>query len=321
MTRFSKSMFLMGAAVIALSACSGMKGPGEIGKKEDIVVRNNGLPNAQAAAAAPAARVAGQDFSSTVEQGQAVPAPEVANAEPLPNTSPAMEHAVEQQQAANAPVPSTTGATPPDRTTAPVSETRPLDAIAPTQPVNQTVTPPPAETAAAPAAAPVYPQTDYPAAAAPVAAPAVPAASPVPAPAPVAAPAPAPAPAVPTAVYSSSSAAPGPSAVPAGMDYPLDPNAPFSPKAIAAAEGTAVAAPAATSVDGTAPAPVGTGMADPGMIRAAQAALATKGGYTGAQTGEIDANFLNALTKFQGENGLPMGGLNEPTLKALGVIQ
>lgn len=312
MTRFSKSMFLMGAAVIALSACSGMKGPGEIGKKEDIVVRNNGLPNAQAAAA-PAAPVAGQDFSSTVEQGQAVPAPEVASAEPLPNTSPAMEHAVEQQQAANAPVPSTTGATPPDRTTAPVSETRPLDAIAPTQPVNQTVTPPSAETAAVPAAAPVYPQTDYPAAAAPVDAPAVPAASP----APVAAPAPA----VPTAVYSSSSATPGPSAVPAGMDYPLDPNAPFSPKAIAAAEGTAVAAPAATSVDGAAPAPFGTGMADPGMIRAAQAALAARGGYTGAQTGEIDANFLNALTKFQGENGLPMGGLNEPTLKALGVTQ
>ncbi len=57
------------------------------------------------------------------------------------------------------------------------------------------------------------------------------------------------------------------------------------------------------------------------MVRAVQAALAVKGAYTGPQTGIIDADFLNALTKYQGANGLPMGGVNEATLRHLGIIE
>lgn len=108
------------------------------------------------------------------------------------------------------------------------------------------------------------------------------------------------------------------------MAYPLDPNAPFSPKAIEAAKSASAASTsvAETAAIPSAPVPAGgLNLSDPSIIRSAQAALAAKGGYTGPQSGAVDAEFLNALTKYQGANGLPMGGLNEPTLKALGVIE
>lgn len=304
MIRTLKPALLLGVAVLSLAACSSSKGPGEIGSKNDIVVRNNGLPQAKQAEAAPAAQ--GGDFSSTVEQAEAMPAPEVAAAEPLPDNSPAMKQAVAAQDAATAPLPSTPTSDATNSVVPADTETKPIDAVAPTSPVTDTTTPPPAD-AATPAVIPptpesapsatgaIYPSTDYPAAQT---------ATPVPAPA--AAP----------AVAATSSATPGPSAVPAGVKYPLDPNAPFSPKAVAAA------AAAQGAIAATTPTPSSTGdVSNPATIKAAQAALKAKGGYAGAETGEIDAAFLNALIMYQSQNNLPQGGLNEATLRSLGVVQ
>ena len=107
MSRIIRSSLLLGVAVLSLAACASDKGPGEIGSKDDIVVRNNGMPQAKQAEAAPAPAPQTGDFSSTVEQGEAIPAPQVAAAEPLPDNSPAMEQAVAAQEAATAPLPST----------------------------------------------------------------------------------------------------------------------------------------------------------------------------------------------------------------------
>ena len=288
MTRFSKTILLLGTAILALNACS-TKGPGEIGSKDDIVVKNNGLPGAQTQQAA--VKAEGEDFSSTVEQAEAIPTPEVAAGEPLPDTTPAVEAAVAQHEAAKAPIAPDT-ASPADAASAPVSETRPLDAMAPTTPVTQPVTPPPANapvTATSPAA---------------------------PAPTPATAPA-----AVTTPAAPASAAA-----------DPLDPTAPYSPKAVAAANAAAGVAtpvvPAAptttTTMTTTAPAAVpsgGVNFSDPAIIRSAQAALKQKGLYKGAETGIVDTEFLNALTIYQTGNQLPVGGINEPTLRYLGVIE
>lgn len=83
-------------------------------------------------------------------------------------------------------------------------------------------------------------------------------------------------------------------------------------------------AAATSSVAATASAPVsasGVNYSDPAIIRAAQTALAAKGAYTGAATGTIDAAFLNALVIYQNQNRLPVGALNEETLRNLGVVQ
>jgi hypothetical protein len=323
MSRIARSSLLLGVAVLSLAACSSTKGPGELGSKNDIVVRNNGLPQSkqQAAEAAPAAPAQqGGDFSSTVEQAEAIPMPEVATAEPLPDNSPAMEHAVKAQQEANAPLPSTATDEATNSAIPADPNTNPIDAVAPTAPVTESVAPPvtdeattaepaPAVISARPEAAPnpdtAHPATDYSAQAA----------SQVPAPAA--------APATPPT--------PGPSAVPAGVKYPLDPNAPFSPKAVAAATAaqeaiatTLAAAPAtdaATAATTPAPIPTTANINDPAVVRAAQAALIAKGAYKGPETGEVDAAFLNALILYQGQNNLPQGGLNEATLKQLGVFQ
>lgn len=63
------------------------------------------------------------------------------------------------------------------------------------------------------------------------------------------------------------------------------------------------------------------GINSPETIRAAQTALKTKAGYGGAVTGTVDAAFLNALTIYQAQNNLPLGGLNAETLKHLGLTQ
>lgn len=310
MTRFSKSALLLGAALAVLSACSGTKGPGKIGTKDDIVVRNNGMPGANQTAAAPDA-----DFSSTVEQGEAIPAPAVAAAEPLPDASPVVEAAAQQVADAKAPLPSTTATPTADAGGSAMTSSvgaKPIDQIVPQTPVQEATVVPPATTpSAAPApattqpapetASSVYPTADYaPAAVPPTSAPA------------------AAAPAVPVAAPSANAYVP----VPPGTDYPLDPNAPYSPKAMAGA----VAATSAAPVTGAALSPAavpatGLNLSDPAVIRSAQTALKTKAGYAGEVSGTIDAAFLNALTVYQGMNKLPVGGLNEATLRHLGVIE
>ena len=318
MTRISKSALLLGAALAVLSACSGTKGPGEIGTKDDIVVRNNGLPGAKQTAAAPAEG----DFSSTVEQAEAVPAPAVGAAEPLPDTSPAVEAAAQQVADAKAPLASTTATPTADmggNAMTPSTGAKPIDQVVPETPVQDaTVAPPPATTtaSAAPAVAPapapmaesapsVYPTADY----APATA----------APAPATAPAATPAPAAPV-TPSENAYVP----VPPGTDYPLDPNAPYSPKAMAGVAASSTATTPAATDAATVAAPVsaaGLNLSDPAVIRSAQTALKTKAGYTGEVSGTVDAAFLNALTVYQGQNKLPVGGLNEATLRHLGVIE
>lgn len=347
MSKHSISLFLIGAAVLALGACSGDKGPGEIGSIDDIVVRNKGIPGSEnSTAKAPQGAVPGQDFSSTVEQGEAVPAPEVAAAEPvsppaadtaapanaapveqqaqpapLPDTTPAVEQAVNAQEAANAPVPSPAVAPTSAQTAPPTTDQRPLDSLAPAQPVTQSVEPPaqnttPAATAAtvspapatppAPAETPVssvYLASDYQQAVPTTETPATTEAATTIAAAPV----------------STTASAPVASTAPVKFEkgqYPLDPNAPYSPKAVAAAAasaGTPVTEPKLTEN--------GINLNDAAIIRSTQAALAAKAIYVGPQTGIMDAELLNAITKYQAANGLPQGGLNEATLKSLGIIE
>ncbi len=361
MTRSVYTTLLLGAAVIAISACSSSKGPGALGSKNDIVVRNNGMPGANTEAPLPPSSGGDAAISSTVESVEPNPAaavetPEalaapVTEQQPLPSTEPAVEQAVQQADDANAPVPATTTTPMNDGTaasTAPATDTVPADIVAPA-PVTQEQTTPVQTPAPAPAAAPVssappvgtpietpsatgapivpddapaaavealgarkvspssvYPAEDYPPEAlVDQAAPSAVSTTP----APVAAPAPSAAPSVP---------AEGPYSykpLPSGSTYNADPNAPYSPSAASA--NTAVApssvAPAVPTVSG--------GLSDPATIKAAQAALKLKGVYSGAETGTIDAAFLNALTKYQGDNGLPMGGLNTETLRSLGIIQ
>lgn len=300
MSRIAKSSLLVGVAVLSLAACSSSKGPGELGSKDDIVVRNHGMPQAaQQAAAAPAPQTG--DFTTTIEQGEAIPAPEVASAEALPDASPAVEQAVAAQAEATAPMTSTTSEVYADPAPQPQDVASTADAVIPETPVTQPVPlPDPADyvTAPAPSAtASVYPSTDYPAAAQ--------TAQPVPAPAHEAAAVPAPQPVA------------QPVALPEGVKYPLDPNAPYSPKAVEAAiaaSGATAAAPATTA------APTGN-PSDPATIRAAQAALKARGVYAGAETGVVDAGLLNALIMYQAQMGLPQGGLNEATLRSLGVVQ
>lgn len=295
MTRFSKTVLLMGLSVIALNACSSERGPGPIGTKDDIVVRNNGIPGAvqeDVAAAAPA--------GETIE-----------------GVSPAVESAAQAMEAENAPMGSTAATPTGDVTTVPTTEAAaeslPVDTVAPQERVrDQTVAVPTeaemvpvadaqtsAPMAAEPAPAPtaissVYPSSDYPAqaaAAAPESAPAAAAAVPAPA------------------------AAPVPSSAPVHhSSYPLDPNAPYSPKAMAAATEVAGAGTAATA------APSAIRSAAENII-AAKTALKAKGLYSGKEDATMDAAFLNALTLYQGTNNLPQGGLNAETLAHMGVAQ
>lgn len=116
MTRLAtKTSLLFGVALITLSACGGGgKGPGALGTKSDIVVRNNGLPGA----VAPVPPSAEGEITSTIEQAEAVPAPEVMN-EPLEmppeaapvSSSPAVEEEARRVEGQQAPVASS-GAAP-----------------------------------------------------------------------------------------------------------------------------------------------------------------------------------------------------------------
>ena len=89
---------------------------------------------------------------------------------------------------------------------------------------------------------------------------------------------------------------------------------------IAATNTSAAPATEAASVPAAVPAG-GLNLNDPAVIRSAQTALKAKAGYTGEVSGTVDAGFLNALTVYQGLNKLPVGGLNEATLRHLGVIE
>lgn len=297
MTRFSKTLFLTGAALLALNACSGSKGPGEIGTQDDIVVRNKGIPGG----VQEPMKAEGEDFTSTVEQAEAMPAPDVSAPEPLPDNSPAMEAAVEAHEAAQAPVTSTAADASVTTTSAVPSENTPIDAVTPTEPVTTPAVTPPTDSAPVPppasaSSSSVYPAGDYAQAVAPAES-----SSQV---------APTTAPAMAESVYT-----PAPASV-SGDSYPLDPNAPYSPKAIAKAAAEAGTPPVVPQMT-----PSGVNVNDPAIIRSTQAALAAKSLYVGPQTGIMDAGLLNALAQYQAANGLTLGGMNEETLKHLGIIE
>jgi len=59
---------------------------------------------------------------------------------------------------------------------------------------------------------------------------------------------------------------------------------------------------------------------DPAVNKDVQQFLKDAGYYNGAVSEKMNAEALNALTKYQTENGLPVGGPNGPTLKAMGII-
>lgn len=315
MTRISKSALLMGVAVMALAACSSAKGPGEIGTKNDIVVRNNGLPGSQPPL--PGGDVIDPAVASSNDP-LALPPASVEQGQPLPDTSPEVEAAVQAEEESRAPLASTTSE-PMSDPADPLPPTA-SEAAIPEEPVTSTATTTPAQAPVVPPSS-VYPIEDYPAQAA------APAQTPVEviSPRPEAAPA----------------AATSPNAyvpVPAGSAYPLDPNAPYSPSAMAGRTSSAaqtvvtppaIPAPVAPAVTPPPAAPViaaptttpSLSLNDPILIRSAQAALKAKGVYAGAENGTIDAAFLNALTAYQSQNRLPVGGLNMETLKSLNVIE
>lgn len=309
MTRFTRTLFLTGVAALSLVACTSEKGPGQLGTKDDIVVNNKGLPGAQKAT----------DFSSTTEQvapmppaevaaGETLPAAgdETAVQEPLPSTDPAVEAAAQKVEEAKAPVPPTTTTPTSDGTpasTAPTTETVPADVVAPEPVKDAEVTPPQLEGTATPeeksAGAPVYPAQPAPvanAAPAPEAAPVAPVSTPAP-------------------ETSEASSAPAASAATVVAKPDGTKGTAYS---IPAPENAAAATTAKT------PAPAASGAFnpyDPAVIKAAQSALATKAGYTGAANGELSSEFLNAISKYQSENGLTPSGVNAETLRHLGVIE
>ncbi len=317
-----KELLLVGTALIALSACASEKGPGPIGTKADIVVRNAGIPGQQPPTVTPAPAE-----QAVVEQGTAEPvaavssAPLSASPEPAPGASSTPENIPAAPESHTAAIP----ADAPPRVSA---LTTPMadSGSAPTPATGPEILPPPASDTQA--AAPVVE---------PVATPPAPAVAPAPAPvaaAPIAAvpasqPAPAPAP--------EPVSAPAPSSVYPASDYPAAPET--VPEPTLAPQ---IAAPVAQPIPAPVPAPVAAAPAfspakgpvlpqqaapspvllnDPAVIRSAQAALKDKGFYQGTTTGELDAETLNALTRFQATNGLGMGGINEDTLRSLGVIE
>ena len=303
----SKALLLASVAALSLSACSGDKGPGDIGSKDDIVVVNKGMPGAQTAA-----KAEGEDFTSTVEQAEAIPTPEVAPAENLTPEETAKENttqAVTEEQPA--PVSAPTQA--PEK----VAQAAPVAAPAAAPVASQSMAPAPdatpapakPEVASTPVASSAAPES-APAQAAPTpSAPATAVATPAPAAVTTPAPTPAPAPAA-------AKPAPVQPANVKNIPYPLDPNAPYSPKAMAAA-----AAAAGTPVTAPEISPSGVNLNDPAIIRSVQAKLAEKKLFVGPQTGMMSADLMNGIAQYQVQNNLAIGPLNEETLKHLGVIK
>jgi len=324
MTRFAKTLFLMSVSALALSACSGnSKGPGPLGSKDDIVVHNNGMPQApgQAEAQAQTTTTAENGITSTVQNVEPNPAPavepaqpvappadaqaapsdqKIAESEPLPSTDPAVVQAAKEvQEQKTSPV--TTTATPTSETTtatpAPVTDTIPADVVAPEK-VTKPAVSTPADTAPATTSAPapvttsVYPAPDASLAQAQTTAPI----SSAPAPGTVS---------QASSVYPAQQAS---SEVPAGTPIAV----PTAPAASAVTTPSPAAnVPAASSLKTT----------DPAVIKSAQAALKLKGVYKGPESGKVDSEFLNALSIYQGQNKLPQGGLNTETLISLGIAQ
>lgn len=317
MTQFTKTLLLAGVAILSLNACTDSKGPGTLGSKNDIVVKNNGMPGAQ--------KAGDTQISSATEQvaplppaevaaGEPVPAPE--GQEPLPSSDPAVEAAAQKVQESKAPVQASTSTPVSDGTTAssaPTTDTVPADVVAVESVKDQEVVPPQLEgtsTETEPvtgpttqaAATPVYPKVAEPT---PAAVPAAEESSPAAVPT-------TPTPAVTTPISSASTVV----AKPSGTH-----DTAYSIPAPAGSASATTSAEAAVPVAATAPASGTINPYDPAIIKAAQSALATKAGYTGAANGELSSEFLNALSKYQSENKLTPGGVNTETLRHLGVIE
>ena len=293
------------------------------------------------AAAPPAVEAAAPTLAASPTPTGAAPSTAPLSDPVLPNNSPVVKQAEAAHDAAQAPV-SSIVATP----ARPSALGTPIDTVAPTTPVTSAPVPPsspivgagvpdvssastpssvstatavpsvptsqpqapiPPATAVptpiAPAQSTVYPSTDY-----KTATPAPSASAPV-ASAPVATP--------PVAA----------SALVAGTAYHMaDPNAPYSPKAAAAAAGIVAtpsdSIPAQTATASqTSASSFQLNMTDPSVVRSAQKALIAKGAYAGPASGMVDSGFLNALSMYQGQNKLPQNGLNQETLRSLGVIE
>lgn len=292
------SFWMMSAAVLALSACAGNgKGPGAIGTKNDIAVINHGLPGAPSATDV-AGDASSADLLNTPETLEPNPAPAVADGEPLSDPSSISSPLAEDQPLAESGPAFETGAEQGDHAQAPVPSVPMNDATtATTAPV----------TDAARVAGALPPSAPVPTQAVPVSEPAAQAAAPSPEPVlvPVAqAPSvpvqPVEAPVQPSAM---AAAVPAPSSVYPASDY----SAPSIAPAASPSPSPSIRAP--------------LNFYDPVIITAAQNALKAKIGYKGKNDGVISTEFLNSLSEYQALNKLPQGGLNEPTLRSLGVIE
>lgn len=309
MIRFSQSSLLLGVAVLALGACGGGKGPGALGSKNDIVVRNNGLPGATA----PVPPSAAGEITSTIEQGEAVPTPAVAGEplamppenEPLVSADPAADTVALQSNEASAPAPSSTAAPLVDGTSA---STAPAADIAPYEPmaaapagtrVDGNLIVPNDAPASAVTALGATKIADVQSAAHPQAQ--MPATETFVPPAGVA-----------MAQKETAAVPASPSSVYPAEDYPSEYAAPVQQQAsVSAPIGTPVAHAPTPSIDFT----------DPVIVKSVQAALKLKGAYKGKEDGVVNTQYLNALSKYQAENKLSQGGLNIDTLRSLGIVQ
>ena len=286
-----KSVLFLSVAVLSLGACSSDKGPGAIGSKNDIVVLNKGIAGAKmpepfTADAANGPKIDGEDFSATVEQAEAAPVADVTEPEAVAapvEELPQTADAIPEQQVQVA-VPAESPE--PQKT----QETMEQSVVESPAPENTTTA----------TQESIYPAEDYPKEEIQQAEQTQPAPEPTPAP----------------IVAQPEPAAPLTAPTPSNVPYPLDPNAPYSPKAVAAA-----AAAAGTPVTTPALSPSGINLNDPAIIRSVQAALAAKTLYVGPQTGIMDANLMNSIVRYQTENKLAAGVLNEETLKHMGIIE
>jgi hypothetical protein len=318
MSHFTKALMLVSVSVLTLSACSGDgKGPGQLGTKSDIVVNNKGMPGAQQQTT-----TAESGVTSSIENvdplppaevlaGEPVPAPETSQS--LPASSPAVDAAVQQVQEAKAAMPASTSAPIVDGTpssTAPATDVTAADVAASVPVPSADGTPPQLEGTASPeeksAGAPVTQARVYPA--------------PESTGAPVW-------PATPEKVPTSEPSAPAVAETPAAPAATPVPSVPSQPgtKGTAYELGMTGTSAAVSDAVATTTAPVTSGTAinlyDPAIIKAAQTALKAKSGYNGAANGQLSTEFLNALSKYQGDNKLAPGGLNLDTLRHLGVAE
>lgn len=270
---------LLGVAVVAIASCASEKGPGKIGSKDDIVVNNYGMPQAESSDL-PVPESGPQPVEASLPAESSSPATEpqdnsVLNQE-IPEV-PEQETVIQEQQQEPA------AAVPADEFTA-----QPVPGSL--EPVPNAVAAPP-EVAGEDAVVQSGPAPSYDSAS------------------------------TPDTAYSLAPAA-ATAAASAPLVKPDDKQQASMQGGVGNQEqaGYSEESQALPQAAGT-PSKEVFSYNDAVYIRSAQEVLKSQGQYDGAADGTVNAGFLNALTVYQAKNGLPLGGLNEDTLRHMGVIE